>query len=53
MKRVTIYAHVSTKEQSVDMQLIDLRAYALRRGLKLSTNTSTMRVAVRMIAKIT
>ena len=33
MKRVTIYARVSTKEQNVDMQLIDLRAYALARGL--------------------
>lgn len=33
MKRVTIYARVSTKEQNVDMQIIDLRAYALARGL--------------------
>ena len=33
MKRVIIYARVSTKEQNVDMQLIDLRAYALARGL--------------------
>ena len=33
MKRVIIYARVSTKEQNVDMQLIDLREYA--RGRKL------------------
>jgi DNA invertase Pin-like site-specific DNA recombinase len=28
MKRVIIYARVSTKEQNVDMQLTDLRDYA-------------------------
>jgi DNA invertase Pin-like site-specific DNA recombinase len=33
MKRVTIYARVSTKEQNIDMQIIDLRAYAKARGL--------------------
>ena len=33
MKRVTIYARVSTKEQNVDMQIIDLRSYAVARGL--------------------
>ncbi|MBI2417435.1 MAG: recombinase family protein [Ignavibacteriales bacterium] len=35
MKRVTIYARVSTKEQNVDMQIIDLRAYANVRGLEI------------------
>jgi DNA invertase Pin-like site-specific DNA recombinase len=33
MKRATIYARVSTREQNVDMQLIDLRGYAKARGL--------------------
>lgn len=33
MKRVIIYARVSTKEQKVDMQLIDLREYAKARKL--------------------
>ena len=33
MKRVIIYARVSTKEQNVDMQLIDLRDYAKARKL--------------------
>jgi DNA invertase Pin-like site-specific DNA recombinase len=33
MKRVIIYARVSTKEQNVDMQLIDLRQYAEARRL--------------------
>lgn len=33
MKRVTLYARVSTKEQNIDMQIIDLRAYAEARGL--------------------
>jgi DNA invertase Pin-like site-specific DNA recombinase len=28
MKRVIIYASVSTKEQNVDMQLTDMREYA-------------------------
>ena len=36
MKRVIIYARVSTREQNVDMQLIDLRAYALARGLDIT-----------------
>lgn len=35
MKRVTIYARVSIKEQNVDMQIIDLRAYANVRGLEI------------------
>ena len=35
MKRVIIYARVSTKEQSVDMQLIDLRMYAKARRLEI------------------
>lgn len=34
MKRVIIYARVSTKEQNVDMQLTDLRQYAFARKLK-------------------
>ena len=33
MKRVIIYARVSTKEQNVDMQLIDLKQYAEARRL--------------------
>jgi len=33
MKRATIYARVSTREQNVDMQLIDLRGYAKARDL--------------------
>ena len=33
MKRVIIYARVSTKEQNVDMQLTDLLAYAKARKL--------------------
>ena len=33
MKKVIIYARVSTKEQNVDMQLIDLRQYAKARKL--------------------
>jgi DNA invertase Pin-like site-specific DNA recombinase len=33
MKRATIYARVSTKEQNVDMQLIDLRGFAKARDL--------------------
>ena len=33
MKRVIIYARVSTKEQKVDMQLADLRGYAKARKL--------------------
>ena len=35
MNRVIIYARVSSKEQSVDMQLIDLRGYAQARGLEI------------------
>lgn len=35
MKRVTIYARVSTKEQNIDMQIVDLRAYAEARGLQI------------------
>jgi DNA invertase Pin-like site-specific DNA recombinase len=35
MKRVIIYARVSTKEQNVDMQLIDLREYAKARKLNI------------------
>ena len=35
MKRITIYARVSTREQNVDMQIIDLRAYALARGFEI------------------
>ncbi|MCE1168226.1 MAG: recombinase family protein [Sphingobacteriia bacterium] len=35
MNRVIIYARVSTKDQNVDMQLIDLRAYAKARGLEI------------------
>lgn len=35
MNRVTIYARVSTREQNVDMQLIDLRSYAQARQLKI------------------
>lgn len=34
-KRVIIYARVSTKEQNVDMQLIDLRNYAQARGFNI------------------
>lgn len=34
MKRVIIYARVSTKEQNVDMQLSDLRSYAELRKLR-------------------
>jgi len=33
MKKVIIYARVSTKEQNVDMQLTDLRQYAEARKL--------------------
>ena len=33
MKRVAIYARVSTKDQSVDMQLNDLERYSKERGL--------------------
>lgn len=33
MNRVIIYARVSTRDQNIDMQLIDLRAYAQARGL--------------------
>ena len=32
-KRVAIYARVSTKDQSVDMQLNDLERYSKERGL--------------------
>jgi len=35
MKRVIIYARVSTKEQNIDMQLIDLRQYAEARKLNI------------------
>ena len=35
MKRVIIYARVSTREQNVDMQIIDLRQYAKARKLKI------------------
>lgn len=35
MKRVIIYAHVSTKEQNVNMQLSDLQKYAKARKLDL------------------
>lgn len=35
MKRVIIYARVSTREQNVDMQLIDLRQYAAARKLNI------------------
>jgi DNA invertase Pin-like site-specific DNA recombinase len=34
MKKVIIYARVSTREQKVDMQIIDLRQYAEARKLK-------------------
>jgi len=33
MKRATIYARVSTKDQSVEGQIIDLKNYAQARGL--------------------
>ena len=33
MKRVAIYARISTKDQSVDMQLLDLERYSRERGL--------------------
>ena len=33
MKRVTIYARVSTKDQNIDIQLIDLPNYAQVRKL--------------------
>ena len=33
MKRVIIYARVSTKDQNIDMQLIDLKQYAEARRL--------------------
>jgi DNA invertase Pin-like site-specific DNA recombinase len=36
MKRVIIYARVSTRDQNVDMQLIDLRTYANARGFNIS-----------------
>ena len=35
MKRVIIYARVSTREQNIDMQIIDLRQYAAARKLKI------------------
>ncbi|MBI2418844.1 MAG: recombinase family protein [Ignavibacteriales bacterium] len=35
MIRVIIYARVSTREQNIDMQLIDLKAYAEARRLKI------------------
>ncbi len=35
MKKVIIYVRVSTKEQNVDMQLIDLRQYASARKLNI------------------
>lgn len=35
MKRVIIYARVSTKEQNPELQLIDLRQYVQARGLAL------------------
>jgi DNA invertase Pin-like site-specific DNA recombinase len=35
MKRVILYARVSTKEQNVDMQLSDLKAYSQARGLEI------------------
>ncbi|RKY90456.1 MAG: resolvase, partial [Ignavibacteriae bacterium] len=35
MNKVIIYARVSTKEQNVDMQLIDLRQYASARKLNI------------------
>ncbi len=35
MPRVLIYARVSTKEQNIEMQLIDLRAYAKARKLEI------------------
>jgi DNA invertase Pin-like site-specific DNA recombinase len=35
MKRVIIYARVSTKEQNVDMQTTDLRQYAEARKLNI------------------
>ncbi|MBK7500697.1 MAG: recombinase family protein [Ignavibacteriales bacterium] len=34
-KRVIIYARVSTKEQNVDMQLLDLTQYAEARGFEI------------------
>jgi DNA invertase Pin-like site-specific DNA recombinase len=36
MKRATIYARVSTKDQNIEGQLIDLREYAQARGLKVT-----------------
>ena len=35
MKRVIIYARVSTRDQNIDMQLIDLRSYAEARKLNI------------------
>jgi len=35
MKRVIIYARVSTRDQNVDMQLIDLRTYANARAFNI------------------
>ncbi len=34
-KRVAVYVRVSTKDQSVDMQLNDLRRYSKERGFKI------------------
>jgi DNA invertase Pin-like site-specific DNA recombinase len=34
-EKTTIYARVSTRDQNVNMQLIDLRSYAKARGLKI------------------
>lgn len=35
MNRVIIYARVSTRDQNVDMQLIDLRSFAQGRNLQI------------------
>jgi DNA invertase Pin-like site-specific DNA recombinase len=49
MKRATIYARASTKDQSVEMQLIDLRGYARSRGFK---NILTLLLVTGLIGKI-
>ena len=35
MKRVTIYTRVSTEEQKIDLQLLDLKEYVAKRGYKI------------------
>lgn len=48
MKRVIIYARVSTREQNVDMQISDLRQYAEARKLYVEKSSLASGVSAKL-----